>query len=181
MNAESSEKGKPKSPWSKVADSERQLGPKETQRIRGEREKAEDEKEEGGKWKDSPSPEGIVKAFNDFQLEQFRIELMKRLDVGQSITKSYSIASNGYLQVDDLNTPANLLHCVPSPKVEERNVPTPAGSGPRYVSTIFYTPDDLRTAAQRVMEKFPYIVFTFEESHSRDRISYTVTLKASTE
>ena len=167
------EPGKPKSPWGEGAKHERRLGPEEVQRIRSDA--LNEPKKERNRTIARfaipiPTSESLLPAIHEYALESFGVAFMKMK--GNSFTKSYRIGSDGYLETQEerSGTP-DLLACVQAPQKDstwEEN---------KEITRLHFTSEHLREAAKEITEKFPYIVFEFQESAQRDEISYTAMIK----
>lgn len=158
----------PKGPWGRGEEFEKKLGSEEVARIRAEA-------SEGPKAKKTrayamPTPKDLLERIHRRQLEAFRISLMKLK--GETFSKTYTVGSDGYIQWEEEgDSVPDLLICAPSPVKE------PSMVGDTRVVRIHFRSEDLREAAHCVSEKYPYVLFEFEESPSRDKITYTTTLK----
>lgn len=163
MSAEGPEK--PKSPWGKGEEYERELGPEEVGRIRARVRKEAGEKEAGlGTFfraiLGAQDPDFVLPESN-LRFESFRSYLT---GVGGTFNKTYKITPEGYVQDGAYvpGTPDLLSDSRPSVKVNGRR---------------HCTPEDLMRTAKQITEKFPEITFEFQESLTRDKITYTATLK----
>ena len=110
----------------------------------------------------------VLEAIKNKSLERFQAKLT---EAGGTHTETFSVLPSGDLQVqgEDPEGP-DLLACSPAKeeKTQEEGVS---------VTRIHYRPDDLRIGARRILEKFPEISFTFHENSTRDKITFTATLK----
>lgn len=148
------EKGK--SPWAYGDEAERKLGLEKVQQLRRERALKAGEEPDSffGAIKGANEPGFVLEP--NFEFEHFLLELK---DHGGTFGKTYPVTPEGHVEDREYHqqTPDLLSHI----RIHED----------------FASVEDLRQAALRITEKFPQISFAFEESPSRDKISYTVKLE----
>jgi len=152
---------KPKSPWAKGEEYERELGPKGVKAV---------EKEQS---LSRLGPLGQVLKEGLKRMEEFDLQHFRRMleDVGGTFSRSYAVGKDGYIQEK-----RKLRKYFQGPDLLTCLVSDAADLGRNGV-LLKSTPDELRDVARIIMGKYPDIIFEFQESPERKSISYTVTLK----
>ncbi len=144
----------PESPWKDGDENERKAGPEWVERLRESRTRAYRERVR-------PISKEEQKQIDSAKFKDFRQDL---IDTGGKYEKTYKVNVGGHIEgvYGETEPEIDLLYCS-----------SPDATFDRIVST----PEALRATAKHITDAYPEIDIVFQESLTRDKISYTATLK----